>query len=122
MLSRYRGKAGELNHLSGEITRFFEGKGFVVSKTEKASYTAVSVQTNGSAGSKIAEVHLISDANGSLVVTFESVEGSLLTRHSTLSTLLGGGFLMLKSLRSSEIMERLEREFWVRADEIMRSS
>lgn len=121
MLTRYPGKAGELDHLAGETTRLFEGKGFVVSKTEKASYTAISVQADGSAGSKIAEVHLMSDANGSLVVTFESVEGSLLTRHSTLSTLLGGGFLTLKSLRSSEIMERLEKEFWARADEIMRS-
>jgi hypothetical protein len=121
MLGRYPGRAGELDHLAWEMTRFFECKGFVVSKTKGALLTALSVQTAGFAGSRIAEVRLSSDVDGSLVVVFDPVKGSLFTTNSSLSTLLGGGFLTLKNLRNSEIIDRLEKEFWARADEIMRS-
>lgn len=110
-----------MDHLVSEVVGFFEAKGFLVSTLKKDSHTVVSVKAEESAGTEIAEVRLIREADGSLTVTFESVEGSSFTRNSSLLSLLGGGILTLKSLKSSEIMERLEKEFWVATDRVMRS-
>jgi len=115
-------KSGKLNDLLGEVVRSFEAKGFVVSTEKNASKTAVSVKTGASTGDKIIDVSLAGDANGSLVVTFESFEGSPVVRNSAFLGLLGGGFLTLSRLKISEIMERLEREFWEMVDTFMVSS
>lgn len=122
MFSRYPGKAGALERLADEIVLFFESKGFFVSKTKELSETTISIKMKKSVGSEIAKVSLRADANDSLTVCFESVEGSVLTRNSSLMSLFGGGFLTLKSVKNSEIMERLEKEFWIRTDEVLGSS
>jgi hypothetical protein len=118
----YPGKSGELEALLSEVARFFEGKGFLFSTERKDSRIVVSIRTGGSAESKILDVSLEGDTNGSLVVTFEQPKESPLVRNSALPSLLGGGFLTLKRLKASEIIERLEREFWNMVDSFMASS
>lgn len=122
MRSSYLGKSCKLNDLLAEVTRFFNAKGFVVSTKKSDSENVISVKTGESAGIKILDVRLASDAGGSLLVTFASSEGSLIVRNTVFPSLLGGGFLTLKSQRLAEDLERLEKEFWERVDKFMVSS
>jgi hypothetical protein len=119
MRSRYPAKGNKLDDLRGEVIRFFETKGLVVS-TEEDSQTVVHAGTV--LGSKILDVRLERDNDGSLLVTFHSSEGSLLIRSSPFPSMIGGGFLTLRKLKMTEILERLEREFWVMVDRFMTSS
>jgi hypothetical protein len=111
-----------MDDLLDEVKGFFKAKGFFVSIEKNDSQVVVSVKTSESSGSKIADVCLVSDTSGSLVVTFESLEGSPLVRNSVLLSLLGGGLLTLRRLKMSEIMEGLERQFWQMVDKFMVSS
>jgi hypothetical protein len=122
MRSRYQAKSSKMNDLSDEVVRFFEAKSFLVSTDKKGCQTIVSVRTGESARAKIIGVSLAGDTDGSLIVTFESFEGSPVLRNSVLPSILGGGFFTLKKLKISEIIEGLEREFWRMVDRFMVSS
>jgi len=122
MRSSYSGKSYRLNDLLAEATRFFNAKGFTVSTKKSDSENVISVKAGESAGSKILDVCLASDASGSLLVTFLSSEESLAIRNSVLPSLLGGGFLTLKWQKMAENSERLEKEFWEMVDKFMASS
>lgn len=122
MLSTYPGKSVRLDDASDEVVHFFEARGFKVSIEKKTSRVLVSAGlVSGLGPSRIADVALTSGTDGSLTVTFEVSEGSVLTRKSSLLPLFGGGFLTLKSLKASEILERLERDFWDAIDKFMAS-
>ncbi len=88
-----------MNDLLAEVVRFFEAKGFVVSTEKRKSQTVVSVKSGGQAGDKILDVHLETDVAGSLMVIFDSFEGSPFVRNSPLMSALGGGFLTLSRLK-----------------------
>jgi hypothetical protein len=122
MRSRYQAKSSRLNDLLDEVVRFFEAKGFMVSTDKKDCQTIVSVRTGESAGAKIIGVSLAGDTDGSLIVAFESFNGSPVVRNSVLPSMLGGGFFTLKKLKISEIIEGLEKEFWRMVDRFMVSS
>jgi hypothetical protein len=122
MRSSYPAKSGKLDNLLAEAVRFFEAKGFLVSTERNDSQTTVSVKTGESAGNKILDVCLAGDNRGSLTVTFESFEESPVVRNSVFLSLLGGGFLTLRKLKMSEIMEQLEKEFWEIVDRFLVSS
>jgi hypothetical protein len=120
MWSRYPGKSVRLNDLSDEVLHFFEARGFKVSIEKKPPRALVSVgPPEGLAPIRIADATLTSGTDGSLTVTFEGFEGSFLSK--TFLPLFGGGFLTLKSLKFSEILERLERDFWDMIDKFMAS-
>jgi hypothetical protein len=121
MWSRYPHKSVKLNDLLDEVLHFFEARGFKVSIEKKPLRVLVSASpAEGSAASRITDVTLTSGTDGSLTVTFEGFEGSFLSKNSLLP-LFGGGFLTLKSLKSSDILERLERDFWDMVDRFMAS-
>ena len=121
MWSRYLGKSVRLNDLSDEVLHFFEARSFKVSIEKKPPRVLVSASpAEGLAAIRIADATLTSGTDGSLTVTFEGFEGSLLSKNSLLP-LFGGGFLTLKSLKVSEILERLERDFWDMVDKFMAS-
>jgi hypothetical protein len=121
MWSRYLGKSVRLNDLSDEVLHFFEARNFKVSIEKKPPRVLVSASpAEGLAAIRIADVTLTSGTDGSLTVTFEGFEGSLLSKNSLLP-LFGGGFLTLKSLKSSEILARLERDFWDMVDKFIAS-
>jgi hypothetical protein len=123
MRSRYRAKSGKLNDLLSEVVHFFLAKGFKVSTDKKGPQTIISVKTSESASTPaVVRVSLAGDTDGSLLVTFESFDASPLVRNSNIPSMLGGGFLTLKSLKISEIIEGLEREFWGAVDRFMVSS
>jgi hypothetical protein len=121
MWSRYLGKSVRLNDLSDEVLHFFEARSFKVSIEKKPPRVLVSASpAEGLAAIRIADATLTSGTDGSLTVTFEGFEGSFLSKNSLLP-LFGGGFLTLKSLKVSEILERLERDFWDMVDKFMAS-
>ena len=122
MRSSYAGKSHKLKDLLAETARFFSTKGFVVSVRKSDSENIISVKTGESSGTRILDVRLASDADGSLLVSFESSEASPVFRNSALPSLLGGGFLTLKWQKLAETFQRLEKEFWEMVDKFMVSS
>ena len=121
MWSRYPGKSVRLNDLSDEAIHFFEARGFKVSIEKKPPRVHVSASGGeGLAANRIANVTFTSGTDGSLTVTFEGSESSFLSKNSLLP-LFGGGFLTLKSLKISEMLQRLERDFWDMVDKFMAS-
>jgi hypothetical protein len=120
VLSKYPGKSVRLDDLSDEVFRFFETRGFHVSIEKKPSRVLVSAGSpEGLAPSRIADVTLTGGVDGSLTVTFEGHEGPL--GINSLLSWFGGGFLTLKKLKLSEILERLERDFWDMVDRFVAS-
>jgi len=119
MRSSYPGKSYKMNDLLAEMIRFFRNKGFIVSTKKSDSENFISVQTGKSAATRILDVRLASDAGDSLLVTFAGSEGSPFIRNSTLTSILGGGFLTLKWQKVAEILEKTEREFWETVDKFM---
>jgi hypothetical protein len=122
MRSSYPAQSDKIEGLLDEVKGFFKAKGFFVSIERNDSQVVVSVKTSESSGRKIMDVSLAGDTSGSLMVTFESFDGSPIVRNSVLLSLLGGGLLTLRRLKMSEIMEGLEREFWQMVDTFMVSS
>jgi hypothetical protein len=106
-----------------KISAFFKDKGFKAVVKNDASRVFVSVELEGltSKGRKIADVILESNADGSVMVIFDGGENSTPIRMSSFLSLLGGGFLTLKSLEHSEMLERLEKDFWDFVDGLMSS-
>jgi hypothetical protein len=115
---RWIGKGANLDVLTEKIERFFNSKGF---KTRKDALPR---------GYKISIVpQHVRDAKADIKVTILGrphdfvVELSVggLSRFSTmlgLSTILfGGGVFVLRGLKLQEALERLEKEFWVYAEE-----
>jgi hypothetical protein len=122
MRSSYPSKSGKLDELSGQVLRFFEDRGFSVATQKTDSKMIISVKMGDSSSAKIVDVSLEEDPKGSLAVIFEGLEGSSIVRNSALLSLLGGGFLTLKKLQISEIIERMEKEFWEMVDRFLASS
>jgi len=117
MRSVYRGKSDKLNELQSRVVTFFTAKGFKANIKENVSGTVISV--NGPNSVKILDVCLVSEPDSSLLVSFERVEESLILRNSPFPALLGAGILTLKSQKSAEILENLEKEFWRMIDEFV---
>lgn len=121
MRSKYAGKSGKFDGLVDEIVRFFEAKGFSSSTSKEDSTAVVSVRLSESSRDRIAEVNVVSSADGFLTVTFERFEGSSLLRSSALPAIFGGGFFTLKTQKISEALAKLEKEFWEKVDWLMTS-
>jgi len=109
--------------LADKIRDFFEEKGFKAIIKNDASRVFISVELEGLTlkERKVADVILESNADDSVTVVFGSDVNSAPVRMSPFLSLFGGGFLTLKSLKYSEMLERLEKDFWDFVDVLMSS-
>jgi hypothetical protein len=114
MKSTYSSKADHLETLLTKVLDFFQSRGLFVSTKRNDFTTTVSVQTNKS-GPRILDVCLENKPDHSLSVIFAAADDSPMT-NSTLLSMLGGGFLTLRKLKTAENLERLENEFWDMVD------
>lgn len=122
MRCKYSVRNVGLSVYSDEIIHFFEARGFETSVEKENSRISISVRLKKPMlNQKIANVSLTRNVDDSITVEFESFEDSASIRASPLLSLLGGGVLTLKSLKASEILERLERDFWEMIDRLMGS-
>ena len=118
MIDRWVDKDVDLGLLSEAVKSFFDEKLFR-SKAEKRSkdefcITAILQRVSGTslAGNVKVTVRGIPD---DFEVEFVAGSGRF-AKLGGLVTLLGGGALLLRDLKSSEELERLENEFWLFID------
>lgn len=118
MRRRWVGKNVDLALLSQRVEDFFKSKGFKTKKDESADGYELSgtAQHVRDVRGHIA-VRILGNSND-FVIEFVASER---TRRSIMlgfiTTMFGGGSLILRGLRLQEALEKLEREFWVYAED-----
>ena len=115
MRVQWIGKNVDLALLSERIEDFFTRKGFEIRRDKRADgYGVVAILPRRSPRDLPRSVPLrILGNSNDFVVEFAGAEQahSRMLRGS-LSALIGGGGLFLRDLKSKEVLEKLEREFW----------
>ena len=109
----------DLNSLSVFVEDFFKSRHFVTQKSESAGEYKILLQSKYSIV-KLEEpvsVRIAGDPNNFVIdfraseLTDRSVRTGMLTKS------LGGGYYLLRSLKLREELEKLEKEFWISAED-----
>lgn len=116
MQKRWVGKNVDLILLCKSIEAFFEASNLRTRKDDSADgYSILGVQQRGGPRIEVV-VRILGDSND-FIVEFEGGERA---RRSVMlgfmTTMLGGGKLLLRGLKLKEELEKLEREFWVQIE------
>jgi hypothetical protein len=113
MERQWKGNNVNLSVLADSVTRFFRESLCDVSIIESENYRMVVRPKQSSEIVGKIEIFVEGQPND-FSVRFDA--GSLsraLVRYGSLVSLLGGGFFVLKGLRSQESLEKLEKRFWL---------
>ncbi len=118
MQRRWVGKNVDLLLLIEYVESFFKDKGF---KTSKDGLTSeCSIKAKPQKRNSILEPVIIgvSGTSDDFLIEFSTGGRSRSTvRFGFVTTMFGGGSLILRGLKSQEALEKLEREFWVYIEE-----
>lgn len=118
MRRQWMGKNVDLALLSERVEDFFRGKDFRTRKDESGDgYTISGTPHNARDVRGGITVRILGNSNDFVIelIAGERIRSSILLGFIT--TLIGGGSLLLRGLRSQETLEKLEREFWVYAED-----
>lgn len=117
MKSRYRGKNVNLPLLSERIVHFFDERKFTTSLRKEGEKHVIIATPQFY--HKIAEnvtVEVVGGADDFTVIFDGGSHSRAYVRLGNVLALLGGGFYVLKGMKSLEEIEKLERAFWVYVD------
>ena len=112
------GKNIDLALLSERIENFFKDKCFKVTKDWSASEYTISARPQhgvGILGRVI--VRILGDSNDFLIDFSTSGRSRSAVKLGFITTMLGGGSLILRGLKSQEALEKLEKDFWIYIEE-----
>jgi len=118
MQARWLGKGVDLALLGGRVEDFFKGKGFKTRKDESAEgYTISGIppRAHGIYGKVV--VKILGNSNDFVIEFWASDHTRSAIKAGLVTTMFGGGSLLLRGLKSQEALERLEKEFWRRIEE-----
>lgn len=118
MQRQWVGKNVDLQLLSECVEDFFKDKGFKTEKDESAGkYTILWApqRVRNMRNAMIARVFGKSNDFVVEIIASERTRGSI--RLGMLTSAFGGGYLALRGLKTKEVLERLEREFWSYVEE-----
>lgn len=121
MQKRWIEKNIDLALLSKCVEQFLKGKGFKTRMDERSNKECKILATSASQGADhihgSIEVLIIGNPNDFTInlIASESMYRSM--KLGLLTTMFGGGNILLRSLESREILDKLEKEFWVYAEE-----
>jgi hypothetical protein len=118
MQKQWVGKNVDLKLLSECIEDFFKDKGFRTRIDESAGKYTISwapQRVRNMRGAMSASV--LGNSNDFIVeiVASERTRGSI--RLGMLTAAFGGGYLALRGLKAKEILEKIEKEFWIYIEE-----
>ena len=118
MQERWVGKNVDLPLLSKHIEDFFRDKGFRTTKDWSASEYTISAKPQQGAGiiGRVI-VRILGDPNDFLIEFSTSGHSRFAVKLGFITTLFGGGSLVLRGLKSQEELEKLEKDFWVHVEE-----
>lgn len=118
MQRQWVGKNVDLTLLSMYVEDFFKVRGFKTRKDESAGkYTILWAPPRVSNMRGAMTVTIMGDANDFVVELNASERTSRSIKLGLLTTMFGGGYFLLRGIRLREALEKLEKEFWVYAEE-----
>ena len=118
MQKQWVGKNVDLKLLSECIENFFKDKGFRTRIDESAGkYTILWTSQRVRNMRDAMTASVLGNSNDFIVeiVASERTRGSI--RLGMLTAAFGGGYLALRGLKAKEILEKIEKEFWVYVQE-----
>jgi len=118
MQRQWVGKNVDLKLLSKCVEDFFKDKGFKTRKDESAGkYTILWTSQRVRNMRDAMTASVFGDPNDVVVeiLASERTRGSI--KLGMLTTAFGGGYLALRGLKAKEVLEKLEREFWIYIEE-----
>jgi len=120
MIDRWAGRDVDLRLLSESVKRFFDERLFPSKIEERSkeefSITAILRRVSGASLTGNVRVAVRGKPDDFEVEFAVGSDYRRLARLGGLATLLGGGAFLLRDLKSSEELERLENEFWLLID------
>jgi hypothetical protein len=120
MIDRWAGRDVDLGLLSEGVKRFFDERLFPSRVEERSKeefwITAILRRVSGANPTGNVKVTVLGKPNDFEVEFLAGSRSRHVARLSGLATLLGGGALLLRDLKASEELERLENEFWLFID------
>ena len=121
MQERWVGKNVNLPLLSEHVENFFRDKGFRVTKDGSAPEYRISAKPQYGAGIiGHVTVRILGDPNDFSIEFSTSAHSRSTVKLGFITTIFGGGSLVLRGLKSQEKLEKLEKDFWVHVEAIMR--
>jgi hypothetical protein len=118
MQRQWVGKNVDLKLLSECIEDFFKDKGCLTRIDKSAGrYTILWTSQRGFNMRDAMTASVLGNSNDFIVeiVASERTRGSI--RLGMLTSAFGGGYLALRGLKAKEVLEKIEKEFWVYTEE-----
>lgn len=115
MRKQWVGKNVDLALLSEHVENFLRGKSLKIKKDELTGTYTILGALRARAPSLV--VRILGNPNDFLIEFVADERARASIRLGLISTIFGGGFLVLRGLRSQEALEKLENEFWVYIEE-----
>jgi len=121
MQERWIGKNVDLALLNKYIEQFLKKQGFKTRMDERSNKECKILALSPSQGANHArgsiEVVILGNPNDFTIdlIASEGMFSSM--KFGLLTTMFGGGNILLRNMRSREILDKLEKEFWVYAEE-----
>jgi len=120
MQDRWVEKNVDLKLLSGLVENFFKDKSFKITKDQSASECTISARSQqgvGILGRVIVKIR--GDSNDFVIEFSTSGHSRSALKLGFMTTLFGGGSLVLRGLKSQETVENLEKDFWIFIEEAL---
>jgi len=117
MQRQWIGKNVKLPLLSEYIEEFLRARDFETSKKELKNEYRISGTLQNSHGSTGVTVRIYGNPNDFVLELVPMEVARLSKMFGSITTLLGGGTLFLRGLRSEEVFGKLEGEFWLFVEE-----
>lgn len=118
MQERWVGKNVDLALLGERVKNFLRAKGFRTTKSLSASeYTISGKPQQGVSIIGRVTVRILGDPNDFSIEFSTSEHSRSAVKLGFITTIFGGGSLILRGLKSQEELEKLEKDFWARIEE-----
>ncbi len=120
MQAQWVGKNVDLALLSQFVEDFFKSKGFKTAKdTSTEGYTVSGKPQRGGDILGRVIVRILGSSNDFSIEFLTSKHTRSAIRSGFMTTMFGGGILLLRGLKSQEALEKLENDFWIYIEEEM---
>lgn len=111
MECRYPSRGLEPESILERVKSFFESRGFLVSSVSEGDLWKVSVLKHGVG--EMVRVEFVKGCEDFLIRFLPFVSPRKIGFLSSTLSLFGGGIFVVRNLKMSEELERLERDFWL---------
>lgn len=122
MQKQWTGKNVDLKQLSQRIEEFFIEKGLATKNKHSQDEYKISVfmLTNDRRSSRM-DVHIFGSSDDFFIETIASERMYRSMMLGFITSMIGGGNLVLRSVKLEEALRELERDFWIQIEDIIAS-